>query len=118
MYFFTDRSEAVLLWILFVIFVSCVSCFLCYAVLSVSCSLVITTWDVTDLMIFLCVGCSFDFVIFPDGVLGWVWYLIVLFSDLCHLLYFVGFLYFPLLLYQREREREREREGRGVRKLF
>ena len=35
------------------------------------------------------------FVTFPCGILGQVWYLIVLFPDLCHLYYFVNSL--PLL---------------------
>ena len=30
-----------------------------------------------------------DIVIFPCGILGQVWYLIVLIPDLCHLSYFV-----------------------------
>ena len=33
------------------------------------------------------------FVIFPGGILGQVWYLIVLIPDLCHLSYFYILIY-------------------------
>ena len=36
----------------------------------------------------LCVMSNCDFVSFPSGILGQVWYLIVLIHDLCRLSYF------------------------------
>ena len=53
-----------------------------YAVLSVPCSLVITCWERVDLLALLCVMFSCVFVTIPYGVLGQVWYLIVLIPDL------------------------------------
>ena len=62
-------------------FVSCVS----HALASVHCCLVVTCWDWADLLALVGeVYCVF-FVTFPCGILGQVWYLIVLFPDLCHL---------------------------------
>ena len=55
---------------------------LCYVILSVSCSLVTTCWDRTDLLALLCVVISCACVTFPYGVLGQVWYLIVSIPDL------------------------------------
>ena len=60
----------------------------CHAVLSVHCSLVITCWERADLLALLCVMFSCLFVTFSCGVLGQMWYLIVLIPDLCLLLYF------------------------------
>ena len=56
---------------------------LCYAVLSVPCSLVITGWERAGLLALLCVVFSCVFVTFLYGVLGQVWYLIVLIPELC-----------------------------------
>ena len=53
---FADRSKPVLL--LCIIFVVYVSCFLCCAVLSASCSLVVTFWKIADLLALLCVVSS------------------------------------------------------------
>ena len=61
---------------------------LCYLVLSVPCSLVVTSWERADLLAFLCVMCSCVFVTFPYDVPGQVWYLIVSIPDLCLLVYF------------------------------
>ena len=69
------------LWIICV-FVSCVS----HALASVHCCLVVTYWERADLLALVCdVYCIF--VTFPCGILGQVWYLIVLFPDLCRLSY-------------------------------
>ena len=60
------------------IFVSCVS----HAFASVHCCLVITCRERADLLALVGdVYCGF--VTFPYGILGQVWYLIVLFPDLC-----------------------------------
>ena len=59
-----------------------------HAALSVPRSLVVTSWERADLLAFLCVVFSCVFVIFPCGVLGQVWYLIVSIPELCLLLYF------------------------------
>ena len=59
-------------------FVSCVS----HAFASVHCCLVVTCWERADLLTLVGdVYCIF--VIFPCGILGQVWYLIVSFPDLC-----------------------------------
>ena len=64
-YFLTDCSKAVLLlWILFVI---CVCLF--HTGMSVSCSLMVTCLEKTDLLVLLYVMFSFVFVTFPYGVL-------------------------------------------------
>ena len=56
----------------FFIFVFC----LCHTVLSVSCSLVVTCWEMADLLAPLYVMFYYVYVTFPYGVLGQVWYLI------------------------------------------
>ena len=66
---------------------------LCYDVLSVPCSPVITCWEGANLFallneLFLCAS----LFTFPFGILGQVWFLIVLILDLCQFLYFVSFL--------------------------
>ena len=64
-------------------FVSCV----CLAFASVHCCLVVTCWERADLLALVGnVYCMF--VTFPCGILVQLWYLIVSFSDLCHLSYF------------------------------
>ena len=60
----------------------------CHALLSVQYSLVVTCLERADVMAFLYVIFSCVFVTFPYGVLGQVWYLIVLIPDLCSLPYF------------------------------
>ena len=60
----------------------------CHAVLAVHYSLVVTCWERANLLALLCVMFSCVFVTFPCGVLGQVWYLIVLIPDFCLLPYF------------------------------
>ena len=74
-----------------------------YAVLSISCSLVITCWERADFLALLCIVFSCVFVTFPYGVLGQVWYLIVSIPDLCLPLYFyfIGYLHFLKTLKKR-----------------
>ena len=55
----------------------------CHAFLTVHCSLVVTCWEWTNPLALLYVMFSCVFVIFPCGVLGQVWYLIVSIADLC-----------------------------------
>ena len=79
---FSDRCKAVL--VLWVICVFCVS----YAVAYVHCCLVVTCWERAGLLTI--VGHVFCiFVTFPCGILCQVWYLVVLFPDLCRLSYFI-----------------------------
>ena len=86
-YFFTDRSNAVLLlWIRFVICVSRLSFY--YSFLSVPSSLAITCLERADLLALLCVMFFVCFVTFPYRVSGQVCYLIVSIPELCLLLYF------------------------------
>ena len=58
-------------------FVSCVS----HAFGSVHCCLMVTCWEMADLLA-LVVDVYCIFVTLPCGILGQVWYLIVLFPDL------------------------------------
>ena len=83
--FLTGRSRAVfILWIFYVI------CFcLFHAVMSISCSLVVTCWERADLLTFLYVMSSCVFATFSFVVLVQVWYLIVSIPDICLLPYFV-----------------------------
>ena len=62
------------------LFVSCVS----LAFASVHCCIVVTCWERADLL-GLVGDVSCIFVCFPCDILGQVWYLIVLFPDLCRL---------------------------------
>ena len=66
------------------VYVSSVS----HAFASVHCCLVITCWERADRLALVGDVCCV-FVTFPCGILGQVWYLIVLFPHLCHLSYFV-----------------------------
>ena len=59
------------------LFMPCV----CHVFASVHCCLVVTCW-----VLFVMSNC--DFVTFPCGILGQVWYLIVLIPDICRLSYF------------------------------
>ena len=60
----------------FVLFITCV----CHAFASVHCCLVVTWRERADLLALVCdVYC--DFVTFPFGILGLVWYLIVSIPD-------------------------------------
>ena len=67
----------------FVLFMS----YVCHAFVSVHCCLVVTCWERADLLALVWdVYC--DFVTFSFGILGQVWYLIVLIPDPCCLSYF------------------------------
>ena len=59
-------------------------CRVCRAFASVHCCLVVTCWEKADLL-FVMFNCVF--VTFPCGILGQVWYLIVLIPELCHISY-------------------------------
>ena len=61
---------------------------LCHFVLSVSCSLVVTCWEMADFLALLYVRFSCVFVTFQYGILGQMWYLVVSIPDLCVLPYF------------------------------
>ena len=58
--------------------------------LSLPYSLVVTCWEMADLLNLLHVMFSYVFVTFPYSVLGQMWYLIVSNSDLCLLSYFIS----------------------------
>ena len=58
---------------------------LCYALLSLPCGLVVTCCDGLDSWL-SCVLC-FCMFLFPCGVLGRVWYLVVSIPDLCLFIY-------------------------------
>ena len=80
---FTHRSKSVLLlWIIW-FFVSCVS----HDFASVHFCLVVTCWERVDLLD-LAGDVYCIFVTFPCSILGQVWFLVVLFPDLCLLSYF------------------------------
>ena len=64
--------------------------FVGHTVLPVPCSFEVTCWEWADLLAHLYVMFSCVFVILPYGVLGQVWYLIVLIPDLCLLSYFTS----------------------------
>ena len=66
-----------LLWIIFVVFR------VCCAFLSAHCGLVVTCWERAGLLALLSVVFYCVFVTFACGVLGQVWYFIVLIPDLC-----------------------------------
>ena len=55
--------------------------FVCHTVLFVPCSLVVTCWETADFLALLYVMFPCVFVTFPYGVLGQVWFLIVLIPD-------------------------------------
>ena len=78
---------------------SCVS----HAFESVHCCLVVTCWEGADLLALVGdVNCIF--VTFSSGILGQVWYLIVLFPDLCLVFNFFVFVVvvFCLIFTQRK----------------
>ena len=58
----------------------------CHAIMSVHCSLVVTSWERANLLANLYVVVSCVFVTFPRGVLGQVWYLIVTIPDIAFFL--------------------------------
>ena len=55
---------------------------ICHVFLSVHCSLVLTSWERADLLALWVVTFYCDFVTFPCGVLGKVWFLVVSIPDL------------------------------------
>ena len=59
-----------------------------HSVLTVHCSLVLTCWERAGPLALLWAVFSCVFVTFPCGVLGQVWYFIVLIPDICLLPYF------------------------------
>ena len=66
-------------------------CYLCIVFVMLSRLLIAVLWSpagkgVISLLLFVMSNC--DFVTFPYGILGQVWYLIVLIPDLCFLSYF------------------------------
>ena len=69
------------------LFMACV----CHAFMSVHCCHVVTCWERADLLAFVCyVYC--DFVTFPFGIMGQVWYLITSVSIHCCLFHFAPLL--------------------------
>ena len=56
----------------------CASVYMCF---------VVTCWERADLLALVCGVCC-EFVTFPCGIVGQVWYLIVSIPDLCTLTYF------------------------------
>ena len=64
------------------VFLSCVS----HALASVHCCLVVICWE-RDVLLALVGDVYCIFVLFPCGILGQAWYLIVSFPDLCRLSY-------------------------------
>ena len=74
---------------------SCVS----HAFASVHCCLVVTCSKRADILALVGdVYCIF--VTFPCGILGQMWYLIVSFTDLCRLFYFVHELLWNLITFE------------------
>ena len=66
-------------------------CYLCLVFVMLSCLFIAALWSLagkglTFWLLFVMSNC--DFVTFPCGILGQVWYLIVLIPDLCHLSYY------------------------------
>ena len=82
--YFTDCSKAVLLMLIFYFFFCFVFAMALY--LSVYMCLVVTRWERAGLLALVC-GVLLWVCYFPIGILGQVWYLIVLIPDLCTLTY-------------------------------
>ena len=66
-------------------------CYLCFVFVMLSRLFIAALWSsdvkgLTSWLLFLMSNC--DFATFPCGILGQVWYLIVLIPDLCRLSYF------------------------------
>ena len=66
-----------------------VLCLLCLCIRLFICTLV-TCWEGADLLALGC-GANCEFFYLPIGILGQVWYLIVLIPDLFTLTHFVAF---------------------------
>ena len=67
-------------------------CYLCLVFVMLSRLFIAALWSpagrgLTSLLLFVMFSCTF--VTFPCGILGQVWYLIVLIPDLCPLSYFL-----------------------------
>ena len=67
-------------------------CYLCLVFVMLSRLFIAALWspagkELTSWL--LCVMSNCDFVTYPCGILGQMWYLIVLIPDLCRLYYFV-----------------------------
>ena len=71
------------MWIIFLLFMFRV----CLFFLSVHCSLVVTCWEMADLLALLYVMFYCVFVTLPCGVLGQEWRLTVSIPDVCLLSY-------------------------------
>ena len=65
------------------LFMSCA----CHAFASIPCCLMLICLERTVLLALVC-DVKRDFVTFPCGILGQVWYMIVLILDLCRLSYY------------------------------
>ena len=79
---FNDRSKGVLLLWIICVLLPCVS----HIFVSVYCCLGVTCWERADLLAHD--GDDYcNFVIFPCGILGQVWFLIASFPGLCFLCY-------------------------------
>ena len=63
-----------------------VLCLICLCALLVFLCLVVTSWEMADLLALVC-GVLQLVCHFPIGILGQVWYLIVSIPDLCTLTY-------------------------------
>ena len=73
--------------------------FVCHVFASVHCCLVVACWKgLTFWLLFVMSNC--DFVTFPCGILGQVWYLIVLIPDLCRLSHFYIYLLSSVVIFQ------------------
>ena len=71
-------------------------CYLCLVFVMLSHLFIAALWSpagkgMTSWLLFVMSNC--DFVTFPCGILGQVWYLIVFIPDLCHLSYFAHHVY-------------------------
>ena len=69
-------------------------CYLCLVFVLLSRLFIAALWSpagkgLTSLLLFLMSNC--DFVTFPCGILGQVWYLVVFIPDLCRLSYCVDY---------------------------
>ena len=63
-------------------------CYLCFVFVMLSFR-VVTCWERANLLALMYVMFSCVFVTLPCGVLGQLWFLVVLIPDLCHLTLFV-----------------------------
>ena len=87
------RPTGVLLLALFLLFTFCVC--LSYTVLSVPFSLVVSYWEMADLLAILCVMFPYHSGTFPHGFSGKMWYLIASIPDLALFFSFKSFVLRP-----------------------